>query len=189
MGLTVRRATADDAAGIARVHAAGVATGIATLDVAASTAADVRARLAAARPTHPTVVAVVGDDVLAAAWLVPYSPRAAYDGVAEFSVYVDPASVRMGLGTLVVGALLQSAERAGLHKVVGKVLAENRASRALCARLGFREVGVHLRHGQVGGAWVDVVVVERLLGPATGVRTDVGTDVGTDVAPHITTGG
>jgi phosphinothricin acetyltransferase len=173
MGLIVRRATADDAMGIAQVHAAGVATGLATLDAAAPAAADVRARLAAARPAHPTVVAVADDVVLAAAWLVPYSPRAAYDGVAEFSVYVDPASARMGLGTLVVGALLQAAERAGLHKVVGKVLAQNTASRALCARLGFREVGVHLRHGRVDGEWVDVVVVERLLGPAA-AATEVG---------------
>lgn len=166
MGLTVRRATAQDAAGIARVHAAGLATGLATLDVAAPGPDEVRARLAGARPEHPTVVVVADELVLAAAWLVPYSPRAAYAGVAEFSVYVDPASARMGLGTLVVGALLQAGERAGLHKVVGKVLAANTASRALCARLGFREVGVHLRHGQVGGEWVDVVVVERLLGAA-----------------------
>lgn len=166
MGLTVRRATPEDSAGIARVHAAGVATGLATLDAAAPSADEVRTRLLGARAEHPTVVAVADDVVLAAAWLVPYSPRAAYDGVAEFSVYVDPATARMGLGTLTVGALLQAAERARLHKVVGKVLAQNAASRALCARLGFREVGVHLRHGQVDGDWVDVVVVERLLGAA-----------------------
>lgn len=174
MGLSVRRATPDDAAGIALVHSAGVATGLATLDVAAPPADEVRARLLAARPEHPTVVAVADDEVLAAAWLVPYSPRAAYAGVAEFSVYVAPSSARLGLGTLVVGALLQAAERAGLHKVVGKVLAQNTASRALCARLGFREVGVHRRHGRVGGAWVDVVVVERLLGPAAEVTDGAG---------------
>lgn len=38
-------------------------------------------------------------------------------------------------------------------------------SRALCARCGFREVGIHEPHGQ---RWrvADVVIVERLLGAA-----------------------
>ncbi|MGH1558919.1 hypothetical protein ACRAWD_16910 [Caulobacter segnis] len=29
---------------------------------------------------------------------------------------------------------------------------------------GFREVGVHQRHGQLDGVWRDVVAVERLIG-------------------------
>ncbi len=49
------------------------------------------------------------------------------------------------------------------HKLIGKLLAENEASRALAARYGFREVGLHLRHGETGGRWHDVMVVELLL--------------------------
>ena len=37
------------------------------------------------------------------------------------------------------------------------------ASRALLRALGFREVGVYERHGQLDGVWRDVVIVERLL--------------------------
>jgi phosphinothricin acetyltransferase len=36
----------------------------------------------------------------------------------------------------------------------------------LFAALGWREVGVHVRHGRLDGEWKDVVVVERLLGKA-----------------------
>ena len=53
---------------------------------------------------------------------------------------------------------------AGYDKLVGLLFASNGASRALAARCGFREVGVHVRHGRLDGAWKDVVVVERLLG-------------------------
>jgi phosphinothricin acetyltransferase len=43
---------------------------------------------------------------------------------------------------------------------------QNTATRALCQRHGFREVGVYERHAQLNGAWRDVVIVERLLGAA-----------------------
>jgi len=33
----------------------------------------------------------------------------------------------------------------------------------LCRALGFREVGVFRRHGQLDGRWRDVLLVERLL--------------------------
>lgn len=58
------------------------------------------------------------------------------------------------------------AERAGLHKIVGNLFADNHASRRLVSRHGFREVGTHLRHGRIDGHWRDVIVVELLLGDA-----------------------
>jgi L-amino acid N-acyltransferase YncA len=93
-----------------------------------------------------------------------YSPRAAYGGVAEFSVYVEQP--RAGLGRALLTELLALAEADGLHKVTSRVFADNTASRALCAAVGFREVGVHLRHARLDGAWKDCVTVEVLLGPA-----------------------
>jgi L-amino acid N-acyltransferase YncA len=34
---------------------------------------------------------------------------------------------------------------------------------ALAHAAGFRDVGVHEKHGQLDGRWLDVLVVERLL--------------------------
>ena len=50
---------------------------------------------------------------------------------------------------------------------LSRLFPENTASRALCARFGFREVGVYEKHAQLDGVWRDVVIVERLLGPAS----------------------
>ncbi len=168
MRVRVRHATEADAEGIAHVHSIGIAERLATLDTEPRQADDVVARLRAASPLHPTVVAVTsGDDgdavVLGAAWLSPYSTRPAYDTVAEFSVYLDPAVRGRGVGTVLLGALLQAGAATGVHKVVGRVLVENAPSLALLARVGFAEVGVHRRHGRLDGRWRDVVVVERLL--------------------------
>ena len=98
----------------------------------------------------------------------PYSARQCYAGVAEVSVYVARSERRRGAGRLALEALIDAAAAAGLHKLVGKVLADNQASRALIAGLGFREVGVHQRHGKLDGQWRDVVVVERLLDDGAG---------------------
>jgi phosphinothricin acetyltransferase len=50
-----------------------------------------------------------------------------------------------------------------LHKLVSRVFPENLASLRMIGALGFREVGVYRRHGQLDGEWRDVVVVEKLL--------------------------
>jgi phosphinothricin acetyltransferase len=63
-------------------------------------------------------------------------------------------------------ALFAEVEARGFWKLVGRIFPENEASLALCRALGFREVGIHRRHGKLDGAWRDVVVVERLLGEA-----------------------
>jgi phosphinothricin acetyltransferase len=42
---------------------------------------------------------------------------------------------------------------------------ENAASRALLKCLGFEEIGLHRRHGQLDGRWRDCIIIERLLDP------------------------
>ena len=98
--------------------------------------------------------------------VAPYSPRACYSGVVEGSVYVLARERGRGLGSALVAALCEEAERAGFHKIVGRLFADNESSRRLVAKHGFREVGTHLRHGRLDGDWRDVLVVELLLGEA-----------------------
>jgi L-amino acid N-acyltransferase YncA len=84
------------------------------------------------------------------------------------SVYVRAAERGRGIGSASAQALGEAAERAGLYKLVGKLFADNEPGRRLVARDGYREVGIHLRHGRVDGDWRDVLVVELLLGEAAG---------------------
>jgi phosphinothricin acetyltransferase len=86
--------------------------------------------------------------------------------VGEAGVYVLASARGCGLGSALAQTLRELAEEIGYYKIVGKLLAENVASRRLAARYGFREVGVHLRHGMIGAEWRDVLVVELLLGEA-----------------------
>ena len=103
------------------------------------------------------------------AWAVvhPYSARAVYSGVGDYSVYVSRESRGRGLGRVTLAALVQECEARGYWKLLSRIFPRNEASLALARSLGFREVGVYRRHGKLDGQWLDCVIVERLLGEAT----------------------
>lgn len=161
--MRVRDAVAADAAAVAAIYGDGLDSRNATFETAHRTAADMAQRIVGASAPYAFLVA---DDGQVRGWAAtsPYSPRPAYDGVAEYSVYVGEPG--RGTGQLLLTELLRRAELAGLHKVTSRVFPENLASRALARRLGFREVGTHLRHARLDGVWRDVLTVEVLLGAA-----------------------
>lgn len=157
---TTRRAEPGDADAIARIYNDAIRERIATFETRPRTPAEVAGWLDG---RHPIVVVVDEGAVVAFAATFAYRPRACYDGVAEFSVYVTPVARGKGLGRAAMAELLRAATAAGYWKLVSRVFVENEASRRLLAGLGFREVGVYERHGRLDGRWRDVVVVERLL--------------------------
>jgi phosphinothricin acetyltransferase len=162
-GFDIRPAHARDAAAIAAIYNAGIDGRAATFDTAHKTAGDVAAGLADGRPL---LVAATGNRVAGWARAAPYSPKAYYDGVAEASIYVDPDARGEGLGSALMTALADASERTGIYKLIGKVFTDHETSRRLVARHGFREVGVHVRHGRLDGEWRDVLLVELPLGDA-----------------------
>lgn len=58
---------------------------------------------------------------------------------AEFAVSLRSDLKRQGLGSLVLGQVLDYARSIGVKTVYGDVLSDNTGMRALAARLGFRE--------------------------------------------------
>jgi phosphinothricin acetyltransferase len=159
---TVRFAAREDCEIIATIYNEGIAEGRSTFETEPRAATDIDGWLDDS--AHPVLVAERGGSVVGWARLSPYSPRPCYAGVGEASVYVSAAARGCGLGTMIANTLRDEAERAGFHKVIGKLFVENEQSRRLAAKHGFREVGVHLRHGTINDEWRDVLVVELLLG-------------------------
>ena len=161
--MTTRPATPADAAAIARIYNDGIADRNATFETRLRTAQDI---LGWFDGVHPIVVAERDGAVVAFAGTSTYRPRDCYAGVAEFSVYVAREHRGHGAGREAMLALIEAAETAGFWKLVSRVFMDNAASLRLLAAVGFREVGVYRRHAKLDGAWRDVVIVERLLGPA-----------------------
>ncbi len=143
------------------IYNEGIEDAEATLETAPRTPEQIVARM---RSTgYHLFVAEWGGTVLGWASVSPYSERECYAGIGEASVYISRSARFQGIGRILLEALVQAAEQWGYHKLIGRLIATNQPSRRLCRSLGFREVGVHEKHGRLGQRWVDVVIVERLI--------------------------
>ncbi len=158
--LRTRAAVPDDAEAIARIYNEGIEDRVATFETRPRSAEDVGGWFDG---VHPIVVAEDGGRVLAFASTSTYRPRDCYAGIAEFSVYVAREARGRGAGRAAMEALIAESERAGFWKLVSRVFPQNTASLRLLKSLGFREVGRYEKHAKLDGAWLDVVIVERLL--------------------------
>jgi phosphinothricin acetyltransferase len=157
---TARSASPDDAESIARIYNDGIRDRVGTFETRERTASDVHGWFDG---VHPIIVVEDGGAIVAFASTSSYRSRECYAGIAEFSVYVDRGQRGKGAGRVAMEALIGAAREAGLWKLVSRVFLENTASRALLARVGFREVGVYEKHARLDGLWRNVVIVERLI--------------------------
>ena len=156
-----------DATAIAAIYNEGIADRQATFETAERRAEDVLGWLGEGAP--PLVVAEEDGAVLGWARAGEYRDRCVYTGVGEYAVYVARSRRGNGVGRALLHALARDAEARGYHKLLSRIFPENEASLALARACGFREVGVHHKHGRLDGEWRDTVVVERLLGEAADV--------------------
>ena len=149
---------AADAADVLAIYQAGLDGGQASFEVTAPTWAEFDAtRL----PDHRLVAVGADDAVVGWIAVTPVSRRPVYAGVVEHSVYVAARAAGQGLGGLLLQALIESTEAAGIWTIQSAVFPENTASLALHARAGFRVVGTRERIGRHHGTWRDVVLIER----------------------------
>jgi L-amino acid N-acyltransferase YncA len=112
------------------------------------------------------LVAVDDERILGWAAASATSTRTVYAGVIEHSVYVSESARGRGIGQLLLAALVEAADAAGIWTIQSSVFPENENSLALHARLGFRTVGRRERiakmvYGPMAGQWRDTILIER----------------------------
>jgi L-amino acid N-acyltransferase YncA len=155
--VTIELLRSEDWTRVGVIFEEGIADGEATFETEAPSWAEWDA---AHLPEH-RFVAREGGEVIGWAALSPVSPRSAYAGVAEVSVYVARGARGRGVGRALLAALVHASEQAGIWTLQAVLFPENVASVALHRSAGFREVGRRERVGRLRGRWRDTLLMER----------------------------
>lgn len=161
--ITVRPASAADAAAICTIYNQGIEDRVATLETELRTPEERRQWLAARGPRHPVIVAEAVGEVVGWGSLNSFNPRKAYDYVADFSVYIERRWRGKGVGSRLLSRLIELARELGYHKLVLSAFPTNPGGMALYEKFGFRTVGVYKEQGKLDGQWVDTIIMEKLL--------------------------
>jgi phosphinothricin acetyltransferase len=142
---------------VARIYADGIATGNATFE----TEVPPWERWDESHLAAHRFAALLAGAVAGFVAVSPVSERAVYRGVVENTVYVDEAARGRGIGRLLLEALVESTESAGIWTIQTGIFPENEPSIRLHASVGFEVVGRRKRLGKLGGVWRDVLLLER----------------------------
>ena len=115
------------------------------------------------RRNFPVLVAEQGGVVIGWGSLGPHQERAGFRFTGSVAVYVDAVFRRVGVGSLLLKALVVAGKARRLHCVVATIDSLNKPSLRLHERHGFTEVGTLRQAGCKKGEWRDVVYLQRLL--------------------------
>jgi phosphinothricin acetyltransferase len=160
----LRPATLDDAEPIREIYNLEVTTSTVTFDLVPRTLRDQRAWLDRRSGAHAVVVAEEAGEVVGFGSLSPYKDRPAYSTTVEDSVYVHRDWRGKGVGGLLLTELVAVATAHGFHAVIARIVGGHEASIALHQSVGFEVVGTEREVGRKFNRWLDVVVLQRLLG-------------------------
>ena len=170
--MQLRDATDSDLAGILAIYNEVIANSTAVYATEAATLAErrewLRARL---ERGFPVLVAL---DIQGVAGFASYGDwRGIWNGyryTVEHSVHVRGDVRARNIGRQLLEALVPRALSHGKHVMIGGIDAANSASIRFHARLGFEPVAHFREVGHKFGRWLDLVFMQRLLGPAGGPR-------------------
>ncbi|MBO2456017.1 GNAT family N-acetyltransferase [Actinomadura violacea] len=164
--MVVRGVRDDDLEAVAGIAAHYVVSSVATFAEVPQTVAEWRERLGdLAGRGLPFLVAEVDGEVAGYAYAGPWRPKPAYRYTVEDTIYLAPEHTGKGLGTALLGGLVERAAEAGMRQMIAVIAdADGDGSVALHRRFGFAEAGrlddVGFKHGR----WIGTILMQRPLG-------------------------
>jgi phosphinothricin acetyltransferase len=176
----IRASQESDLAEIAAIYGHHVLHGTGTFEIDPPSLQDMANRRAEVLGRGlPWLVAESQGAIVGFAYCNWFKPRPAYRFSAEDSVYVAPGAEHQGIGRALMARLCAEAERAGVRKLIAVIGdSANLGSIGLHRSAGFEPAGVLDGVGWKFDRWLDVVLMQRTLGP--GASSDPGAPCATD---------
>jgi len=163
--MILRNATQSDLPGILAIYNEVIVNSTAIYALAPVTPEE-RALWLQARQARdfPVLVAVEADEVLGFASYGEWRGAwAGYKFTVEHSVHVRDGQRGKGIGQQLMRRLMQEAQSAGLHVMIGAIDAANAASIKFHERLGFKSVAHFHEVGFKFNRWLDLVFMQRVV--------------------------
>ncbi len=154
--VTIRPASADDAAAIRAIYAPIVERTAISFEEETPSVDEMARRIAASEETYPFLVADRLGRVEGYAYGSQLRPRAAYRWSVEVTAYVAEEVRGSGVGRALYGDLLAALARDGFHMAFAGIALPNPASVAFHEAMGFEAIGVYREVGFKLGRWHDV---------------------------------
>jgi L-amino acid N-acyltransferase YncA len=162
--IAIRPATESDLPAILAIYNDAVLN---TVTIWNDTPADLESRRAWLRArnsqSYPVLVAVLEGQVAGYASYGDFRLFEGYRFTVEHSVYVAEGARRRGVAARLMQTLIEHARASGKHVMIGGIEAENAASLALHAKLGFSQTARIPEVGRKFDRWLDLVFVQKIL--------------------------
>jgi L-amino acid N-acyltransferase YncA len=161
----IRIARAEDAEAIHAIYAPTIIDTAITFETDLPGAEAMRQRILTRLQHYPWLVWEEDGRVLAYAYATRFRERAAYDWIAETSIYVHADARRRGIARHLYAVLLDVMRLQGINQAVGVITLPGEVSVALHEAMGFAPAGVWRKAGYKLGQWWDVGVWQKELQP------------------------
>ena len=163
----IRASTESDIPAITAIYRHHVLHGTGTFEIDPPSEQDMTARRADVLSRNLPYLVAEGDDgrILGFSYANWFKPRPAYRFSAEDSIYVADSARGQGVGRLLLQALCDQAQAAGVRKLLAVIGdSANAGSIGVHRAAGFSEIGVMRSMGWKFDRWLDIVLMEKTLG-------------------------
>ena len=176
LAVLIRPSTAEDLPAITAVYGWNVDHGTGTFETEAPDLAEMtRRRDDVLAKGLPWLVAEQAGTVRGYAYANHFRPRRAYRFCLEDSIYLAPEATGQGLGRLLLAELIAQCEARGARQMLAVIGdSANAGSIGVHRALGFEHTGLLKASGWKFDRWLDVVLMQRQLGPGAGEAPPAG---------------
>jgi len=163
----IRTARSDDVEQIQQIYAHHVLSSTTTFEETPPTVEEMAQRMQSVSDQGlPWLVAERDGRIVGYCYAAPYRPRPAYRYTIEDSIYLADGESGKGIGCELLTTLIEHCEQGPWRQMIAVIAGtQNQSSIALHRKLGFAHVGTQPDTGYKFSQWIDVVFMQRALGP------------------------
>ncbi len=166
----IRIAQQTDVPALLQIYTPYVETTPITFDYEPPTAEEFGRRMVAIQEKYPYLVCESNDGkIVGYAYASAYKNRTAYNWTVETSIYLDGRVKGQGAGSALYQALEEKLSQQNICVLLACITAGNEESVAFHKKFSYREVAYFPNLGYKSGQWLDVLWMQKELGPIQGV--------------------